>query len=280
MTKRMLPAALIVAAIISWGCGEKSPQPAAAPTQPKPNVVTIEAVDYSFTGPGTVPAGVTTLRLVNHGKDLHHLMLIRLDDGKTVADLMALKPTDAQPTWATEVGGPNAAEPGGEASATLTLEPGRYAMVCFIPTVEGIPHIAKGMSSTLEVGPASGPAAAEPAADVVLTLAEYNFSFSTPLTVGSHVILVENAGGQAHEVVLIRLEPGKSVQDFLTWEEKRHGPPPAHLMSGMGALQTGRHAIFSGDFTPGDYGLLCFLPDLKDGEPHFMHGMVQQFKVQ
>ncbi|MGH7701578.1 MAG: hypothetical protein ACREMO_00650 [Gemmatimonadales bacterium] len=277
MPKPMLPVALLAAAVISWGCGEKPPKPATAPA---PNVVTFEAVDYGFSGPGNTPAGVTTLRLVNHGKDLHHLILIRLDDGKTLADLMALKPTDAPPTWAKEVGGPNAAEPGGEASATLTLEPGRYAMVCFIPTVEGIPHVVKGMAATLEVGPATGSAAAEPEADVVLTLVDYNFGFSTPLTAGPHVIRIENTGAQVHEVILLRLEPGKSVQDFLAWVEKRQGPPPAHLMSGMGALQPGRHASFSGDFTPGDYGLVCFVPDLKDGKPHFVHGMIQQFKVQ
>jgi hypothetical protein len=33
------------------------------------------------------------------------------------------------------------------------------------------------------------------------------------------------------------------------------------------------------DFTPGDYGMVCFAPDLKDGKPHFVHGMVQQITV-
>jgi hypothetical protein len=37
---------------------------------------------------------------------------------------------------------------------------------------------------------------------------------------------------------------------------------------------------FSADFVPGSYALICFLPDVKDGKPHFVHGMVQQIEVQ
>ena len=32
-------------------------------------------------------------------------------------------------------------------------------------------------------------------------------------------------------------------------------------------------------FTPGDYTLLCFVPDAKDGKPHIAHGMVKNFTV-
>jgi hypothetical protein len=36
---------------------------------------------------------------------------------------------------------------------------------------------------------------------------------------------------------------------------------------------------FTADLTPGEYLLICFLPDAKDGKPHFVHGMMQQIKV-
>jgi hypothetical protein len=36
---------------------------------------------------------------------------------------------------------------------------------------------------------------------------------------------------------------------------------------------------FTADFVPGKYALICFLPDAKDGKPHFMHGMVQEVTV-
>jgi hypothetical protein len=31
--------------------------------------------------------------------------------------------------------------------------------------------------------------------------------------------------------------------------------------------------------TPGNYVMLCFLPDAKDGKPHLDHGMVKEFTV-
>jgi hypothetical protein len=33
------------------------------------------------------------------------------------------------------------------------------------------------------------------------------------------------------------------------------------------------------EFTPGEYGMLCFIPDAKDGKPHIAHGMMKQFTV-
>jgi hypothetical protein len=33
------------------------------------------------------------------------------------------------------------------------------------------------------------------------------------------------------------------------------------------------------DLPPGEYGLVCFVPDAKDGKPHFMHGMITQLTI-
>jgi hypothetical protein len=33
------------------------------------------------------------------------------------------------------------------------------------------------------------------------------------------------------------------------------------------------------DLTPGDYALLCFVPDAKDKKPHLEHGMIQQITI-
>jgi hypothetical protein len=41
----------------------------------------------------------------------------------------------------------------------------------------------------------------------------------------------------------------------------------------------GGHAFFTATLGAGDYVLVCFLPDAKDGKPHFVHGMVQPFNI-
>ena len=54
------------------------------------------------------------------------------------------------------------------------------------------------------------------------------------------------------------------------------GTPMAMRVTG---ISKGEFNIFTMDFEPGRYALLCFVPDAGDGMPHFMHGMVQEFTV-
>jgi len=105
------------------------------------------------------------------------------------------------------VGGPNATGPGQTSDATVTLEPGNYAIVCFVPTpgATPVPHIMKGMFSALTVTPSSAPSA-EPVADVNVRLSDYKFTSSKPLSAGRHVIKVTNDAAQPHEIVFVKLE--------------------------------------------------------------------------
>src|SRR2546427_9948622 len=57
-----------------------------APPADGPSVVTITATDYAFNAPDTIPAGRTTFRRVNQGKDRHPASLGRRGDGRTAAD--------------------------------------------------------------------------------------------------------------------------------------------------------------------------------------------------
>ena len=246
---------------------------------PALNVVTITARDYAFEAPDTIAAGATTIQLVNRGPDFHHVWLVRLDDGKTMSDYVnALKQGGPLPTWAVDVGGPNAPAPNSQTNATVELTPGRYVLTCVIPAKDGMPHIMKGMIRELTVTPSSTPSAL-PAADVTMSLADYDFRLSKPLTAGRHVIRVRNDAAQPHEVVLVRLAPGKTVQDALHWLEKPNGPPPISLIGGTTGLAHGLENNITVDLEQGEYGLICFAPDAKDGKPHFVHGMVKQITV-
>ena len=44
-------------------------------------------------------------------------------------------------------------------------------------------------------------------------------------------------------------------------------------------MAAGQVNVVDMDFTPGSYALVCFVPDMKDGAPHFVHGMVRTFTV-
>lgn len=139
----------------------------------------ITAVNYAFEGvPDTFEAG-GTLSLTNASEDeVHELILLRIDDDETrpLEELIGLAEEEA--TEVTRFQGVSVALPGEDGMVVdgdLTLaEPGRYALMCFIPTgadpqvyrdlfasptppegppdVEGgPPHVANGMYAELTV---------------------------------------------------------------------------------------------------------------------------------
>lgn len=243
--------------------------------------ITVTATDYAFAAPDSVPAGLTEIRLENRGTEMHHVMLIRLDAGKTMSDLFAsTKPEGPLPSWAREVGGPNTPGPGGESTAILRLAAGRYAMVCVIPSPDGKPHVMKGMAKEVVVTPAtSNTTNANVRVSSTMTLLDYAFQLSQPLAAGRQTIRVKNGAAQPHEVVFMRLQPGKKPGDVLAWMEKMEGPPPGAPIGGTTPMARGEENLITLDLAAGEYALICFAPDAKDGKPHFLHGMVTQFTV-
>jgi hypothetical protein len=249
-------------------------------------VVTVHAKEFAFEAPKTIAAGLTTFRLVNDGKQLHHLSIVKLDKGKTMKDVEAAMKADTPPEWIKAVGGPNAALPGGSVEATLDLAPGNYVFLCFVPSPgEQIPHFAKGMMLPITVTAAGGVTQAgatyapTPTPDVHLELKDYGFKFSKPITAGKHTIHIMNQGPQDHEAILIQLAPGKHISDFNTWASTgMQGPPPARPMAGIAAMGKGRTAIVTDDFTPGTYAITCFV-GAPDKKMHAEHGMNLEFEV-
>lgn len=266
--------ALFLTAFGGWRSFERhAAKPAAVP------VVTFVARDFAFDSIPDVPAGVVEIRLHNLGPSLHHAAIIKLNAGKTVDDLVAaFKNPGPPPSWAVSVPSPNAPAPGGFANVTTRLTPGSYAVLCFVD-VGGPPHFMKGMFRGFKVVPAKNKAR-EPATDVTITTFDYGFKFSRPLTAGHHTIRVTSTGKQQHEIELIQLAPGKKVEDVLAWMGgDMKTPPPGKPIGGVVGILPGEHASFDVTLTPGNWGLICFIPDMKDGKPHFMHGMVTQVAV-
>ena len=254
-------------------CGPQQP--------PEPNVVTITARDFGYEAPDQIPAGVTTVRMVNAGAEPHHAVIARIDAGRTVDELLEeYKTENYWPEYVSYVGGPGDAIPGDTSSITLQFEPGQYVLLCFIPSPDGAPHLMKGMTRMLEVVESEGQLAAEPTPDVTVQLADYAFGFSGPIPSGDVTFRIENAGPQVHDMVIIQTEPGKSATEFLEWlEGGEQGPPPGHIVRGMTGMDAGRHASFTAYLEPGTYTVLCWVPDRGALQPHFLHGMMQEITV-
>ncbi|MBE0595026.1 MAG: hypothetical protein IH616_21785 [Gemmatimonadales bacterium] len=278
------PAAFaLLAASLVTGCQKESGgsvATAAAAEAPTVAEMTVTATDFHYDATDTVYAGPTTVRLVNHGTELHHMTIASIPPGRTVQELLTVVESDAPfPAGFRLVGGPNPAAPGTDVSATLDFAPGHYVMFCVIPSPDGKMHVAKGMEREFTVIPGAGPVAAMPAADEQMTLMDYGFQIAPDLTAGTHTIRVENHASQPHEAVILKLEPGKTADDALAWVGTMTGPPPFAPVGGVSAMDPGAVVELHLTFTPGDYGLFCFVPDATDGKPHFMHGMVRTIHV-
>jgi hypothetical protein len=252
-----------------------------APPPPAPNVVTVRASDFTFEAPAEVPSGLTTFVMQNAGPNLHHMVIVRVDSGKTAEDVRAaFSMPGPPPAWLSFVGGPNAPDPGQESNATLDLTPGSYALLCLVDIPGGVPHIAQGMVKALNVTASTAPAAAVPTVDVKVSLFDYGFTLSKPLIAGPQTIeVVTNPNQQPHEIELFRLAPGRTADDFLAWVAKMDGPPPGAAIGGVLPAPAGVSQYFTTNLTPGDYLLVCFLPDAKDGKMHFEHGMIQTITI-
>lgn len=275
---------LSTVALIACGGRDAAPETdastlAADATSAAPNVIDVSAGDFSYTMPDTISSGATTFRLTTNGQELHHMQLVRVPEDKTFEDVMGAMQGGPPPAWAEFVGGPNAPTPmAGTSTVTLDLQPGKYIALCVIPSPDGVPHVAKGMSKTIIVTPNSA-APALPAATVTMTLTDYDFALSTPLTAGAHVLQVTNNAEQEHEVFIAKLAPGMTPAQLVAWIEKPEGPPPAEAIGGTVGIEKGLSNLVHLDLTPGEYALICFVPDLKDGKPHFVHGMMKQITV-
>lgn len=258
--------------------------PPVSPTGPDSSSVehvTIVATNFAFQAPDTIKAGVVDFHLENHGTLPHHAWILRLEDGKTLEDVVkGMTHEGPLPAWMVNMGGPQAVNPGGASDATLVLKPGSYGIICVIPNAKGVPHIELGMHRPLVVvpNPAAGKSTLPPADDSV-RLTNYAFLFSHPLTAGRHRLLVRNVANQTHEILFVKLMKGKTPADFAKWVYHQAGPPPGSLQGGLTGISPGLEAIADIDLPAGRYGVICFVPDAKDGRPHFMHGMITEINV-
>jgi hypothetical protein len=242
---------------------------------------TFTARDFSFTGPDRLPAGLVRFNLDNAGSRAHMLGVVSLRDGKTADDLLRdvrAHPNDPFPSYAVEMGGPDAVDPGARSVGYVNLAPGQYAVYCQMPDGDtGHSHLDLGMIHAFTVG---GTAAAQSVPEVSDTLqaSEFRYQLDTPIVAGSQTIKVHNAGAQRHEAQLARLPDGVSVDQYIALSDSTSLTKGASY-GGVAPIQPGADGYFNAYFTPGTYAFICFVTDPTTGRAHFQLGQIQQFTV-
>lgn len=273
------------AGLILAGCqavGPTSKAPAGANAAGAPPVVEWEASDYTYNAPETLPAGLVTIRMTNRGHEPHHGQLLRLNDGVTFDQFAAAlqQEGDGALRLASAEGGPAAIDPHRADEVTLDLKPGTYALTCFIPSSDGVPHLAKGMLKPLEVAASGAAAATPPEVRGTFTMRDFSFlDLPDSLPAGKATYKVENVGPQPHELVILKLAPGKAAEDVQAWYKAPAGPPPFEAVGGINGLSMGRAGYMTLDLQPGTYVAVCEIPDPASRLAHQHLGMIKAFTV-
>jgi plastocyanin len=113
----------------------------------------VETIDYGFKATG-LTAGSNQITFVNTGAQPHHVLASPIEGNATIEEVektfrspQGRAPIDEQATQSTAV-----IDAGDSQVVTLDLEPGRYALYCFISDRQGgPPHALKGMVDEVEV---------------------------------------------------------------------------------------------------------------------------------
>lgn len=241
----------------------------------------IFSADYTirgmaFEGPVAIPAGMTTITVVNEAdRDGDTFALISLRGGRTLDEFFTTMgmlfsgELSVIPDWIDFHGGsPIALDD--ERSYTIFLSPGTHYLLSIGGDEEG-PYAARGLLLPIEV---EAPAVD---ASVTITMRDYEFEIEGTLVAGTQVVRVHNAANQPHEVLMIPLPPGVGLEEMLAAADEVEGEVPGQGLQGMWALNPGETVYVTVNLMEGTYGVICFIPDA--GGPHFMQGMATEVSV-
>lgn len=303
---------LVLTLFLLVGCqgGEPAAEaPAAEPVAEAPTaddgVVRVTVRDYSFTGPPSVDSGWNTFRLTNEGEEPHFMLLWKLPEGITFGDYAEAVPPlfgrhharyvageiDQEglmaaiggelPEWFAGVHGAGVVglvSPGHTAESTVWLEPGEYAMECYVKSADGKFHGEQGMLRPFIVNE-EATALEEPEADVAVTLSNYAIEVAGELTSGEHTFAVTAndvaEGLLGHDLHLVRLAPEMSIDELVTWMnwvDQMNSPAPAEFLGGVDEVRPGPPHYFTATLDPGRYALIS--------EGYAAQGIVHEFSVE
>ena len=262
----------------------------------------------------TVPAGWTTLTLINASPDKHLVQLLKFNDEVDITvekfiEEVSLNVQDAFyllhdpdvdpdemlnlvhfPDWMgqwTFMGGPGLIAPGLTADATVDLEPGTYIIECYIKDEDQMMHSVLGMIALLEVTEASGPRA-EPEADLEIIVSETGIQAPDGPSAGTYSVRVnfeerETAGYR--NVNLVQLDENTDLNELSLWLNGWNwgglvSPSPFRFVGGISAMDAGHSGYFTVDLEPGEYAWVSeYLDSSLSGKDLEELGWLKKFVV-
>lgn len=264
--------------------------------------VEVAAYDYAFQAPEELPSGWITFILNNkQAHEIHELSFARLpenityreyldeyigaweilleefQEGKVKRSGISDRVNNLLPEWADGVKYVNArglVSPGRSAEKTVYLEPGLYAVDCWVKTNEAIIHISNGMTRPLTITEESTNSP-EPSPDNSLTLHQNDISEEWDAGIGNHSFAVfmdaDSSNNPVHNNIhLIKMNENTNLDEVNTWMDWYNvgglrAPAPADFLGGVStydAIPGESASYFSLEINePGDYAWIVRVPE-------------------
>ena len=270
----------------------------------KNNVVDVVTTHMNLEMPSSISSGWTTFRYLNQSHSTHFFLFQKLPGDKTVEDSKtevvpvfqegmnyinigdwnnALNAFAKLPAWSAEIiysGGVGLLSPGGEAESTVYLEPGNYAVECYVKNSQGVFHSANGMITGLVVTPDDN-GLREPKSTMEVNISsQEGITFDDNVRPGKHTIEVffedqtVYSHFLGHDVHLVRLDESADIGELNTWMNwsnpdsfKTPAPEGVEFLGGMQDLPAiegqpnSGVGYFEAHLKPGTYAFIAEVPD-------------------
>ncbi len=226
-----------------------------------PYIVEVTAFDYAFGMPTEIPSGWVTFRMKNMRQEVHHGIVYKYSDSVTYDGLvstigeafqekeLADPSNDFNSEVVTAMGGPAILSPGRTGETTVLLEPGVYALTCWMVAEDGEFHAMKGMTRPFVVTKENS-GAEKPDGTVDITLEDVAINIQDPVGPGDHVFNVTFK--TMDNVHLAKLEEGQKLEDLNQWMNKAQNPSPFTFLGGAEQAPVGTVNTFKATLEPED----------------------------
>ena len=251
--------------------------------------------DDAITGPASVPAGRYLVTVANQSTAYDAVQALLPPADLTVeeanARLVAMNgETSGYPEFAwiysLPLAGGMEAQPGGSGQMVADLGPGRWLLT----TIFGSVPRTTELNVTGEM-PAALPEVKAAATVTALGTADgYDFALDGTIASGPQIVRFVNKSDQPHFIGTFTTPAPLTDDQFMALAAMAEDatPEPDSGLPRMdeigegpatGVISAGATMWWIADFAPGNYTLVCWMPDT-DGTPHAMEGMVQQTVVE
>ncbi|WP_372919818.1 hypothetical protein [Salegentibacter sp.] len=268
------------------------------------NVVDIVSTHMNIEVQSTIPSGWTTFRYDNRSHNPHFVLFDKLPDGKTVEDskaevvpvfqegmdFIALGEWDNAfaafgqlPAWSAEIiysGGTGMLSPNHISEITIYLEPGTYALECYVKNSEGVFHATSGMITGMVVTEDENDNTEPESTMEVRVSSETGIQLDEKVRPGKHLIkaFFEDQTVYSHflghDINLVRLDENADLDELNSWMNwsdptafMTPAPEGVEFLGGMQDLPAlegnpnSHVGYFDAHLKPGTYAFIAEVPD-------------------